>query len=197
VTGTDPQPDEVYLAVGRYVVEFSRLIFHMRIGIERRLAGEGSDPLIAAMAMGAAMADPIAEAFFATCAHVADLNEEEQRIGVRLRKEVRDEIRRRNDFAHGDWSVGTSAFREEPTLSRVKPGRKDGARHQRELPPADIEEIADALFALRQKVAEYGSACLGTYPVNLKNGEAVRVRNVLKMDGHEVARTGLVRIEWV
>jgi hypothetical protein len=190
------ESDDFYRAVGRYVVEFSRLVFHMRYGVERRLTA-GGDPTVASLALGEVFANQITETFFATCEHVADLNDAERRVGVRLRKEVRDEISRRNDFAHGDWSVGAAAFKEEPTLSRVKPGRKDGSRQQKQLPPADIDAISDSLFALRQKVAEYGAACLGTYFIDLRNGDPVQVRHVLKMDGNQVIRTKLVEVEWV
>lgn len=64
-------------------------------------------------------------------------------------------------------------------------------------PVADIDAASDSLHVLRQKVAEYGAACLGTYPVDLKDGSKVQVRHVLRMDGHQVERRGLLTVEWL
>ncbi len=193
---TDDARDDSYRAIGRYVVEFSRLVMHMRWGIEKRL-NRGGDVGVASLALGEVFANQLTEAFFAICEHVADLNAEEKRIGIRLRKEVRDEIKRRNDFAHGDWSVGEAAIAEDPHLYRIKPGRKEGSSQSKQLPVADIDAASENLHALRQKVAEYGAACLGGYPVDLKGGIPVQVRNVLRMKGHCVERRGLLAIEWL
>lgn len=186
----------MYRAVGRYVVEFSRLMFHMRFGIERRL-NRGGDVGVASLALGQITADQLAPAFFAVCEKVAELDDEERRVGIRLRKEVRDEIKRRNDFAHGDWNLNLPEGDGTPVLHRTKPGRKSGASLRMALPVAEIDAACGDLHALRQKVAEYGAACLGTYPVDLKGGEKVRVRNVLRMKGHGVERRGLLDVEWL
>lgn len=196
--GDAAREEDAYRAVGRYVVEFSRLVFHMRRGIERQLASD-EDRLIAAMAVGEAFANQITEAFFGICEHVADLNEEEKRVGVRLRKEVRDEIKRRNDFTHGDWAIGGLNSYEDPILARVKPGRKGGALQIKELPVSDIEAAADAAHVLAQKVAEFSAICLGGHPFVIgtgDNAEPLRVRHAFRMDGHDVARISPVAINW-
>jgi hypothetical protein len=170
----------------------------MRRGIERQLTSDG-DRLIAAMALGEAFANQITEAFFGICEHVAELDEEERKVGVRLRKEARDEIKRRNDFTHGDWAIGGIAPYEDPILARVKPGRKGGAMQYKELPISEIDAAADSVHVLAQKVAEFGAICLGTHPFKIGTGEELeplRVRHALRMNGHEVARTSPVAINW-
>lgn len=188
--------DDAYRAIGRYVVEFSRLVLHMRHETERRL-DRGSEQRIAELALGEVSANRLTEAFFAICEAVADLDEEERQVGVRLRKEVRDELKRRNDFAHGDWSIGEAAIAEDPVLYRVKPGRKDGAGQLKELPVADIDAASDSLYELRQKVAEYGAICLESFPFRLQGGGHFRVGHAFRMEDHQVVRTNPVGVTWL
>lgn len=193
---SDEERDDAYRAIGRYVVEFSRLVMHMRYAIERRL-DRGSEQRIAPLALGEVAANQITEAFFAICEQVADLEEEEKRVGIRLRKEVRDEIKRRNDFAHGDWSIGEAAVSDDPMLYRVKPGRKAGPADRRELPVAEIDAAADDLYALRQKVAEYGAICLDSFPFALQGDRPFQIRHAFRMDDHRVVRISPVGINWL
>jgi hypothetical protein len=164
VTGSDAERDDAYRAVGRYVVEFSRLVFHMRFQIEGQLSGEG-DSLIARLALGETPANQITEAFFAICEHAADLDLAELKVAVHLKKGVRDEIKRRNDFAHGDWWIGFGEKPDgsmgDPMLLRVKPGRKKNPSQPKMLSVDEIDEVSDGLYALRQQVAEFGDLCLG------------------------------------
>jgi hypothetical protein len=184
VGSSDAEKDDAYRAVGRYVVEFSRLVFHMRFQIERQLA---TDPVVAALALGEAQANQITEAFFAICQHVAELDKGEVEIATRLKKEVRDEIARRNDFAHGDWWIGFGKKEDgsagDPMLLRVKPGRKKNPHQPKFLSVDQIDAVSDELYALRQQVAEFGDLCLGAWPSSplVANEEPVRVREIYRL----------------
>lgn len=194
---SDVAQENAYRAVGRYVVEFSRLIASMRLGIERHLAIDGSRA-VPALALGAASPEPITRAFFAMCEHVAELEKSEQKVAIRLRVEVLEEIKRRNDFAHGDWLLGNTveAF-DHPILVRVKPGRRQGSVQNREVPIADIDAAADEVYVLGQKVTEFGAICLGTFPIGIgKDRSPFKVRQAFKVEDKEVIRTNPVAINW-
>jgi hypothetical protein len=192
----DAARDDAYRAVGRYVVEFSRLMVYLRSGLERYLA-VGKDQMAPSLVLGASAAEQITNACFSVCEHAVNLNEEELKVARRLRKEVLDEIKRRNDFAHGDWLLeGLLAMHKHPILSRVKPGRRSGSIEKRQLPIAEIDAASDELYALRQKVAEFCSVCLSPYPFSA-NGRNLQVRHVLAMDGYGVKRTSPITVTWM
>jgi len=185
---SEKSADAAYRAVGRYVVEFSRLIAWQRLEIEKYLAKDGN-LMVPALALGAVPAEQITQSFFAVCEYLAELDEDEKKVARKLRVEVLEEIKRRNDFAHGDWLLGT-VFEDfpEPVLSRVKPGRKKGAIQRQSLPIPKIEAAADEVYVLRQKVAEFGAICFGTFPVALGQDGSFRVRHAFKVEGKEVLR---------
>lgn len=113
MSATQAEKDDAYRAVGRWFVQFSRMLFHMRLCMEGCL-GRPDDPMLAKLALGEMTADPLANAFFGMCFHAGELDDQEEKVAVRLRKEVRDEITRRNDFAHGDWWLALARRRTEP-----------------------------------------------------------------------------------
>jgi hypothetical protein len=194
LTATDKERDDAHRAVGRYVVEFSRLIFHMRFAVERCLAGE-KDIVIARLALGEAAANQVNDSFFAICSYMADLDDDEVRVSRHLKKQVREEIKRRNDFAHGDWWIGFGAKEDgamaNPTLWRTKPGRQRQDVFSREIPVPEIDSYSNGLYVLRQQVAEFGDLCLETWPLAHKYNEPVRVRHVFRVDqAKEIVRDG-------
>lgn len=139
--------NDAYRAIGRYVVEFSRLIFFMRLTIIRQLMvdnGRVVDGSVPELVLGEAYADQLTNAFFAICQHVADLDDEETGVATRLKTEVKKAIKDRNDLAHGDWWINESG----PRLSRIKPGRKQGAEISKLLPVTEIDDRSDALRGL-------------------------------------------------
>jgi hypothetical protein len=164
--------------------------------MERHLEIDGSRA-VAALALGAAQAEQITQAFFAVCEYVAELDRDEQKVAIRLRVEVLDEIKRRNDFAHGDWLLGNMAKAfDHPILVRVKPARRKGPVQNREMPIAEIEAAADEVYVLGQKVTEFGAICLGTFPVALGKDGSFAVRHAFKVEDKEVIRTNPVAINW-
>ena len=184
-----PKRDDAYRAIGRYFYEFSRMMLHMRSALETKL-DEGLEEKIAGLALGEIAPMNLTKVFFETCQTVADLDEEEMRIGRRLKKEVGDEVTRRNDFAHGDWVLGGVGFGDVPGLLRIKPGRSSGARKLEVFEVPEIDRISDDLYRLRQKVAEYGLICLGLHPRVVETHNPYRVRSAFRMEKKEVVEVG-------
>jgi hypothetical protein len=174
---------EIHRAVGRWIVEFSRLIFRMRLGIIRYVTPEG-DQTGATLALGEATARQIADAFFAICAHATPPDANEKKIATRLRNDVNEQIRRRNDFTHGDWWVGArlpSGEVDDTFLHRVKPGRASGAASIDELSAEKLDELSDALYELWQHVTEFGEICLHQSQVPQAMGEYIRVGDISRL----------------
>jgi hypothetical protein len=180
------QQDDAYRALGRYVAEFSRLIFHMRIAMSIRLSPTG-DLRLAELALGEATAGPITSSFFAMCLLTADLDDDEKSIAGKLQEAVTDEIKRRNDFAHGDWWIGWGPGTGEmsaPKLGRVKPGRGKGDFKSAEQSAATLDALSDSLSELRNLVGEFGDICFKQHAYHPALHEtAIRVRDVLTLQG--------------
>lgn len=174
--------------IGRTVVAFSYLVYGMRREIETRLEDE---PKLSSLALGEATASQIANAFFAICEDVADLDDEETQVAIRLKNEVNDAIRERNDFAHGDWfhqtgPEGVRGFR----LQRTKPGRKAGPFVSEMRLPDDLEKVATDLEELTDYVAEFGQLCLSNHVLTWYWERDVRVRDIFRFRNRQVLRIG-------
>lgn len=183
--------DEAHRAIGRYVVEFSDLISGMREGIEYRL--EAGDPMVARLALGEATASQIANAFFAICEHLADFDDEEKQVAIRLKKEVNDAIKDRNDFAHGDWLLAQGERGQElpgPTLRRTKPGRKAGEWLEQVRSFEELDALSDEVFTLSQFIEEFAWLCMGIHPLAERLEKEVRVRDIFRFSKHRVLRKG-------
>jgi hypothetical protein len=168
------------------MVAFSYLGSEMRAGIESRF---DSDSEIAQLALGEAFASQITNAFFAICEYSVELDDEEQRVAVRLKKEVNDAIKERNDIAHGDWHIN-SWRKPEPHMVRTKPGRRAGAAVEKARPVEELEELSDALEELAETVIEFALLCFGIHPHADKIEGEVRVRDVYRFRNHRVVREG-------
>jgi hypothetical protein len=186
--------NESYRALGRYVSEFSRLVWWMRLLAASTVAKPGAFSL-AEMTLGEATAQPISNAFFGICKTF--LEPDEDRIADRLRKRVNEAITLRNDFAHGDWFIGwkrlhadgsVPANSEDPFLTRIRPTRKAGPRDERDYLPADLDELSDELVVLRNLVAEFGM--VATSSTNDPVLQALRVRDLFTFADGEVCRDG-------
>jgi hypothetical protein len=123
--------DDVFRAIGRYTVHFAFLVGEMRESMGRRITGPVqwvSDRRLFDLVVGSLTAQPMADAFFGICRATTSLDKDEQAIEKLLRRHVLDEIKRRNDFAHGDW-LPTSWQPEggplSPSVYRIKPGSLD------------------------------------------------------------------------
>jgi hypothetical protein len=179
--------DETHRAIGRYVVAFSYLIYEMREAIQYRLRGD--DRVSAQLAMGEAFASQITNAFFAICEHVTDLDDEERQVAIRLKKEVSDAIKDRNDIAHGDWKLRHLGL-PGPHMLRTKPGRRAGWLVEKTRPVEELEELSGALEDLAETVIEFALLCLRIHPNAENVGGEVRVRDIYCFRHHEVLREG-------
>lgn len=190
---TDAERNDAYRAVGRYVVEFSRMIFHMRFNLERQADSKG-DTLVAPLLLGRASAQEVRRAFFGVCRSEANLDDSESKIADRLESGVERELKWRNKFAHGDWWVGFGRKEDgsggDPMLGR--PGAPNRGSEMQELPADKIDEISDRLYALRQQLGEFGDICLGTWPFQHKLDWTVRVADVFTINGATIVRDGPV-----
>ena len=188
------EADEVYRAIGLFFVEFSRLVFSMRVIIIEQL---DTDPgVFAELALGEATASNITSAFFGICRAAAELDEKgvEAKIESRLKGEVvSDAIEQRNDLAHGDWiidEVGHSRGLGVATVIRVRPARsprKGGPLKAFTATPELLAGWAERVSVLRTMVAEYGAICIGSDPYGRNN---IRPPDVFVMQGQDVVRAG-------
>ena len=159
----------------------------MREATEYAISGEG-DRENARLAMGAAFAEQITNAFFAICERLAEFDAEERGVATRLKKEVNDAIADRNDFAHGDWFMRWPD--QGPSLRRTKPGRRSGAWIERVRPIEEIDAMANDLEDLTETIYEVALLCLGIHPLQERGGRAVRVRDIYRFRKRE----GVLRI---
>jgi hypothetical protein len=182
--------DEAHRALGHYVFAFAYLVSEMREAIEYALSKHDldGDRMDARLAMGAAFAEPITNAFFAICERYAELDDEERQVAVRLKKEVKDAIADRNDFAHGDWSVLWP--NQGPTLSRIKPGRRAGPEVKQERSVEEIDAMAKSVEDLAGITNEFALICFGLHPVEERTGTAIRVRDIFRFRKHQILRIG-------
>jgi hypothetical protein len=191
-------------AIGRYVVEFSELISSMRRVIAQRLTWGHQPLIIGELALGEATASQIADVFFGMCREMGKPDGREAKVESALRKAVKAAIEKRNDIAHGDWSVGVPSDRDEyvepAILVRYRPLRAEGIQKAQSLSVVDLDALSESLIVLGPLVQDYGILALGLWAEFL--GEraerrnpgldpaSVRVRDVLVWDGERVTRTG-------
>lgn len=177
--------DEGYRAIGRWFVEFARLIGGMRSNMETRLQKHDERPEVVQLVFGAATAQQIADAFFAMCRLVGDLDAAENNVATQLQNAIGKEITRRNNIAHGEWVLGQGL---EPGIAqaylvRVHPNRRKAPHHEvTTMTSKDLDERSDRLDSLSRLTYVFGMIVLGG-PILTKNGvvpaDTFRVSDVL------------------
>lgn len=166
--------DDGYRAIGRWFVEFARLIGGMRSNMEERLR-DAEYPEVAQLIFAAAGAQQIADAFFAICRTVGNLDAAEINVANQLQNEVGTEITRRNNIAHGDWIIGKG---NEPStaataLVRVHANRRKGPYHQvTAMTSASLDELSERLMTLSSMTYVFGMVVLGG-PIQTTTGVVV------------------------
>jgi hypothetical protein len=160
-----PFRDDTYRAIGRYVIEFSRMFSLMRDKMAYRLARSDDTSKPLETAFGEMTANQLTNAFFSTCLNVGDLDDNEQKVGRWLRARVIKEIERRNDVAHGDWyvtqTVNVQPRRNNSTLRRLKPARSSDDGEERDIPAETLDQWSDEVHELGLLVAGFGQVALG------------------------------------
>lgn len=108
-------------------------------------------------------AQPLADAFFGVCRAVSGLDDDEHKIETRLRKQVSEEITRRNDIAHGDWLIASwtrpDAIPPTPTLVRTKASKIDEPFRSDEYTVERIDAICTEVEGTGNAVWEFGTVC--------------------------------------
>lgn len=184
-------------ALGRWLVEFSQLIWVMRMQLRSAMAvRNGGDVHVIDLLTGAMEAHSLKNAFFASIRYLADPphDEDEKKVSVTLEDQVSDVIQFRNDLAHGEWFVGwgstDAAFPDPPKLRRTKPGTRRGpAMTSVTLTVDEMDRRSEALIVLRRMVYEYAALAAGQYP-SLTQELDLRVRDVFVTRGKDVYREG-------
>jgi hypothetical protein len=103
--------DPAYRAIGRFMVEFSRVISVMQTAIPVVVGSISPGLPVRALQVAVAQdtsASDLANMFFGVCTTVVDLTDEEKQVRNKLRKRVDELVGRRNDIAHGVWAIGVS-----------------------------------------------------------------------------------------
>lgn len=176
-----------HAAIGRYFVEFSRLISHMRNALQDRMRRPEDPPQLISVAFGGSGADQICTAFFALCKEIGGLDENDLTIFKYLRGKLREEIiKPRNDYAHGDWFVEMSRLMQPPGVSntyvyRQTPSRGvgGGAIH------VDAELLnsnTDYLISIGMAISELGMICFDTHPLK-REGERLGISEFYVLSG--------------
>ncbi len=138
--------DETYLALGRFVVLFSGVLYSLEHATVRLVGGHRSTTLIEA-ALSDRTAGPIVSSFFSVFfVHWGDLVTNTDRLIMKaLRRELDDLVRERNRLMHDAWMGSTVGVDPGPhALSRHRL-RAHGAGADYEAvsyEPNDIERIA-------------------------------------------------------
>ena len=186
--------DNAYRAIGRYIVQFSRLVKHMRLGAVAYFSdGSTERQTELELLLGEAPAQTIANAFFGLCQYVGNLDADEQRVASVLSKAVRTAIDERNRIAHGDWYVGRWMFDDEagptyisePLLRRILPASGSPIT-SRLRSPEQLDALSNDLGELLDRVAEFGELALGTFPLG-----GFRVRDVLTVEDPPKKKQGV------
>ncbi len=144
--------------MGHYIFAFAYLVAEMREAVEYALSDDKRDDkrTDARLAMGAAFAEQITNAFFAICERHAEFDDEERQVATRFKTHVTKALADRNDFAHGDWS---QLWNQGPTLTRTKPGRRAGPWVERQPSVEEIDEMANQLETLAEMLNEFALIC--------------------------------------
>jgi hypothetical protein len=104
-----------YREIGHYIVRFAALIDAMRNRLATQLTWGIKPPNpVPYIVMGEMTAMPMANAFFGACRSVAKLEDSELRVERILISQVQEQIKFRNDIAHGDWEVDAWQYARTP-----------------------------------------------------------------------------------
>jgi hypothetical protein len=178
---------DAYRAIGRYVVEFSQLMFFMRSLIARRLTEPDKPTTLADLALGQIQPVQLTDAFFAACLADGRLDSDEKKIGRSLRARVlKESSENRNDLAHGDWWIGGLAADDTirpSTLVRIKPAKEVGAHIFEDLTVDELDRRSDDVLKLALRVHAFGSIALGFETKN-------RVREIFAVVDKQVVIRG-------
>jgi hypothetical protein len=157
-----------YRAIGRWLVQFSRLIGGMRTNLEKRLRRDGDDQALVSVAFAGAQAKLILDSFFGICRLIGDLDESEANVANQLQKEVVEHNQTRNKIAHGDWLIGREDEQGTIEAHLIRVYAKAPHRRVETYSAEDLDKLSDRLRQLGRMVWLFGQLALGlpVLPVN-------------------------------
>ena len=166
----------------------------MRVMLINHIADEdGAGRNLLDLTLGALTAEPITNAFFATCRTVGALDKNEQTIEACLRKAILAECKRRNDVVHGDWIFGGLGGIEKPVLIRVQAGSVKEPFRVEEYDAERIEAMCGDVELLHNAAWEFAAIIFSTGSGTLPR----RVRDALHVvDGRIAFRPGIDVPRW-
>jgi hypothetical protein len=186
----------VYVALGRFVVEFSQVVDAMQDGMIRVAAGDNETARTAWTAALSAdvAADQTTRMFFAVCSSLAELDDGEKQIRKLLRGRVEDLTKRRNAISHGVWHMPVlHAGRDkaewvwdQPSFRYGRAG-KDGISMSEPVTVEEADALADEAHDLAPLLHRFAVACVPEEPhrvrdrLQVRDGRVVR-RNPPKQD---------------
>jgi hypothetical protein len=179
-----------YREIVHYSVRFAALIDSMRNRLATQLNWHSEAPnAVPYIVMGEMTAMPIANAFFGACRLVTELRGNEVKVERALISQVQDEIKFRNDIAHGDWEVDAWHYARTPPgvseLYRFRPSRRAGFIDMNHISAEEIATRRAQVDQLRNRVLDYGTICL-----KLHNLDDLHVSDVLTEADGIVRRDG-------
>lgn len=135
------QTNEIYQALGQFLVEFSRMVNMMEGDLY--FAVGGNQHLFWSVT-AELTADPLARAWRSVMAQSTDLSEDDRKVLSGIYGEITDLITLRNDWSHGTWYVGygneSTDDWSKAALHRFKNSSKGLAT------PSDLEVLPTAAY---------------------------------------------------
>lgn len=170
-----PTPgDPVYLAVGRFVVEYSQFIEHMQSGMVVAAGIGRGMPVLSALTIATTPLtdDDLRKVFFAACSVIGELRDDEIAIRDNLNKRAQKLIEIRNRLLHSRWFLASKTGDDPVTWdsplgdnARVTHNAEGGISRDRsaEVPVPELEGYADEAATIAGLVWEFATGCQASY----------------------------------
>jgi hypothetical protein len=193
------QMNEIYQALGRFLVEFSRMVHAMENSLH--FAVGGGQQLLRAIT-AELTASPLAQAWRSVMTKATVLSEDDLSVLAGLRNEVTGLIELRNDWMHGTWFVGygneTTDDWSEAALARFKNTKQGVAAPDglNRLPtPAYIKSVAAHVALVADAIFSYGTTvcALRSGAISTRPSERVRITKVGSRHQVETTSNG---VDW-
>jgi hypothetical protein len=178
------QMNEIYQALGHFLVAFSKMVNTMETQLYFAVGGD--QQLLMAITIELT-AYPLAQAWRSVMTRATDLSENDRKVLSGLRAEIGDLIELRNDWMHGTWFVGygneTTTDWSGAALVRFKNTKSGVSRPPglESLPTADyIRSVASHVGLVVDAISSYGAIVNGRRHgvFNAHPSERVRVIKV-------------------
>jgi hypothetical protein len=202
VTGVsrEAQADRIYRALGKFFVEFSRIIWAMEFSLSIVAGGNGE---VVRAAVIEVTADPLTRVWRSAMVQSTNLSDQDLAVLAEIAKGISELINLRNDWAHGNWIVGFGARDtrdwSRAAISRFKNSAKGIASPSNlEIRPTAeyIEKAASHASVVSLAVFTYG---LAGFALQQGHGAGTRPServHVVKLPGRRQIRVTEYGTDW-